>query len=255
MACWKCSESLKGCRMFFWNVLRALSALVVPISAGLLALQQIERYDFVTILVFFAFYLILQETIALFPTREQPADLGQKLPAGNTLLKSMLVELNQRLSALDVDPKPDIRANLMMIRADFLGPRMQIAFESSLDRRTRYTPNEKQLKWKKKQGAAGRVWSNGTEQLFCGSDTRDWQALTSSLSPAQKVAVSQVGSIFAVPVVSNKSKRIIGLLCLDSQLTSEKSYLSDETVKAIVRNYVNVLRPLCAENGISTTGK
>jgi hypothetical protein len=238
-----------------WNVLRVLSALVIPTAATLLTLKKIDNEKFLIIIACFGAYLIVREIIELMPDREMATDANRKIPAGNTLLKSMLADCSSLLVGKEISMQSDIRANVMMIHHGLLGARMRIVFQSSMDRRTGYFEAERGQPWKKSQGAVGRVWSSGTEDVFCKSDVVSWNQVTSSLSTEQRKVVGKVGAIYSVPIHSDRKNCVIGLLNIDSKSEVKDSYLGDEDIKGIVRGYANVLRPLCAENGISKTGK
>lgn len=237
-----------------------ISVIAIPIINTLFSMNTIDKDQFTIFMGVAGGVLVLNTIIVLFPDRDTPQLLQKKMPSANTLLKALIEEYRKaindqkRTAASKKLTIPVIRANVMVLKYGFLSSHMQIAFEATQDSGVRYDVAEKKIKWRMGLGAVGYVWQNGVEQCFCSTST-EWQGMLSKLSQEQQKAVGAINSIISVPIFDEKGKKIIAIISLDSESKAIDSFFEIENVKAIVRNYALVLKPLLSDNGASSTGK
>lgn len=173
----------------------------------------------------------------------------ERAPVVNRLLEELLAKYYSvltRVGGTDT-PQPLVRCNVMLPVHKWLGCKkyLQIFYKGCL-LGTDYTPAEMDLKWGKKNGAVGWVWSRGQEQLY--SVSRGTNPVE-TLDASHKKAVAQLKSLYAAPILRNGS--VLGVLTIDGQMDLDRTRFNDNEIRSLVDSYAVALSSQCFESGVA----
>jgi hypothetical protein len=92
-----------------------------------------------------------------------------------------------------------------------------------------YGNDELDLRWSKKQGTCGEAWSKERYVIY-DSSTDALKGPEKSLTDEQIGVVDNIKSVLSVPIRHKETKKIVGLLNLDSTHNVDKTFFNHQSV-------------------------
>lgn len=117
-----------------------------------------------------------------------------------------------------------------------------------------YPDKETELKWKSGEGTCGYAWAMKSEVIY-DSVNPEYKAPGERLKPHHTKVVGDIKSVLSIPIWDRQSKKVIGILNLDSNVSNiDKTYFNDRDILEIIAARAHHLSPLLESfyNGVRT---
>jgi hypothetical protein len=112
-----------------------------------------------------------------------------------------------------------------------------------------YRNDELDLRWKKKQGTCGEAWSKERSVIY-DSNTDGYKGPEKSLTQQQLDTVGHIKSVLSVPIRHRETKKIVGILNLDSAHNVDKTFFDHQTVVNVIIARANRLESILFRDGV-----
>jgi len=144
-----------------------------------------------------------------------------------------------------------VRVNLMLPtwKKFKLGRYMKIYYTHGGPAGLSYRNDELDLRWDRKQGTCGEAWRK-EHSIIYDSNTAGYTGPERSLTKQQIDCVGHLKSVLSVPIRHKESKKIVGILNLDSTHNVDKTFFDNQLVVNAITARANRLETILFEDGV-----
>jgi hypothetical protein len=197
------------------------------------------------ILVVVTLVFLIQQAILLAPSPADRSKIEERRKVIELNLSVLVTDYYKQIAGATITPP--IRVNLSLptrIRPFTWRLKIYYFFQSV---GTSYSADELGMKFKRREGAIGRAWSDQNMIFFDGA-SKSFQSPLNTVHPKKMPLVSHIQSVLAVPIV--EKDKTIGVLALDSEFPASVTGFDQRNIAALARSHANDLSGLCFFDGV-----
>lgn len=185
---------------------------------------------------------VIQQVMVRWPRRASLGDVNYlKNPIVERLesiLKQYYVEVSGKNSGTQGHPL--VNANIMLPTWSGLKCFLKIYYSFP----HQYPAKETELKWKSEEGTCGYAWAMKCAAIY-DSVNPEYKAPGERLKHHHIKVVGDIKSVLSIPIWDRQSKKVIGILNLDSSVSNiDKTYFNDRVVLEKIAARAQHLSPL-----------
>lgn len=231
---------------WWWGVI--LSLVIYSASAIVSIMSATSGFAAWTVFVVGGVLYLLVQLWFLRPTRIE--EVSRKRFLMSLLLCGIKQQYLSYLQTRGIQA-PAVRINVMVpvIERRFSAPRViKILYTDGTEA---FSDEEKRDCWERGEGKAGAAWL-AREQALYAADVRSPDSAMERMAKDKYQRYEKLQSIMSTPIFL--SEAVIGVLNLDSEEDSSRTYIADNTVKTILYNAAQELALVIPAEGVPADG-
>lgn len=185
---------------------------------------------------------VIQQVMVRWPRRASLGDVKYlKRPIVESL-ENILKQYHAVVSKINSGAQgpPHVNANIMLPTWSGVKRFLKIYYYYPYP----YSDKETELKWKSGAGTCGYAWAKKSVVIY-DSVNPEYKAPEERLKPHHTNVVGDIKSVLSIPIWDRQSKKVIGILNLDSNVSNiDKTYFNKEEILLKMEARAHHLSPL-----------